>query len=91
MKIKYKILTIGLFLLSGIIFMFYQKLLNDNYQLFSAIRASIFDGYFGFILLFVTFILAISLISYSLNINIKLSNLGKYLVKLFEIIKNNKK
>ena len=77
MKIKHKILAIGLLFSSSTIWMVYQKLQSDNYRLFSAAHASIYDGYFGFILLFVEFILSISLISYSLNINIKLSTLGE--------------
>lgn len=92
MKTQYKILLSGISLFLATAFVFFQKISNNNFRTFSGGgKADMFDGYFGFLLLFIIAILASALISHSLKLNIRLSNLGEYLVKLFERIKNIKR
>ena len=78
-KINYKILFLGVLLFCFSIFIFFEKLSHDNYRYYSAIRASLFDGYFGFFITFIFLILSISIICYGISLDNKFSKLGKYM------------
>ncbi|GEM_PF-7074024 len=82
-KINYKVLFSGLLSVGANAFIFSRKLLHENYRVSSAVRADLMDGYFGFFLLFIFFILSLSVISYGLNLDIKLSKIGKFIVESF--------
>ena len=85
-KVNLKLFFIGLLLFLSDVFVIFEKLSHDNFRYYSAIRASLFDGYFGFFIVFVMMLLSVSIISYSLSLNNKLSRVGKYLVDMFSRI-----
>ena len=92
-KINFKLLLLGVvFFLSGVNTL-YIKIYVSSHDYRVGSRPSIYDGYFGFILVFIEMFLAICIISYSLSLNNRLSKIGKvivdFIIKVFN--KVNKK
>lgn len=83
-NINKKVVILGLFIFTINIYILYNKLTNDNYKFFTvSSRADLLDGSFGFVILFILFLLSLSIISFGLNLNNKFSKVGKYLVYIF--------
>jgi hypothetical protein len=86
-NINLKIVLFGIFLFLINIYILYAKLSNENYKFFMvSSRADLLDGYFGFVILIILFILSISVISYGLKHENKLSKIGKYIIHIFSIL-----
>jgi hypothetical protein len=84
--VNYKIFLVGLLCFFVDIFIVFEKLSHDNFRYYSTIRASLFDGYFGFFITFILMILSLFIISYSLSLDNKFSKIGKYIVDIFKKI-----
>ena len=75
-EIKKKPFAFGTLLLGVNIFILYVKFSNPLNNMVPN-RGDLMDGFFGFILLGIFFILCLSIISYSLSIKSKFSDMGE--------------
>jgi len=81
-NIKVKPLLVGLSFFAINLFVYYVKISNPNYNMI-ANRADLMDGYFGFFLLIIFFILSLSILSYGISLDNKFSRVGEYMYNIF--------
>ena len=85
-KLKLKPLFTGVLLILFLVSMMVDKFNSDLHK-FGASKATLYDGYFGYVIIFIFMIVGFSILSYGLGLKLKISEFGQVMydgvIKLF--------